>query len=174
MSASSDQSFARPLILLHGKIPDSPGKLREFDQVGASRNRLATTLRHVAASIKPDYQTTDILGFLMVAGMAFHSSPRMRHVLVIHSDMRQSATPLGIERAQIVPLKAALAKVERQRLFADLAGVDVFIYGVHAIGKDVAYWQSLQDFWKAYFERCHATLREFSMMRDTPSLAEMR
>lgn len=110
----------------------------------------------------------------MTAGMAFHSSPHKRHVLVIHSDMRQSATPLDIEHVRIVPVTAALAMVERQRLFANLAGVDVFIYGVHAVGKDIAYWQSLRDFWTAYFGRCHSTLREFSMMRDTPNFAGLR
>jgi hypothetical protein len=42
------------------------------------------------------------------------------------------------------------------------------------VGKDIAYWQSLRNFWTAYFERCHATLRAFSMMRDTPDLTESR
>jgi hypothetical protein len=172
--AISDQSFARPLVLMAGEIPNSPGKLREYDQITATRNRLAATLRRVAPSIKPDYQRTDILGFLMVTGMAFRNTPRMRRVLVIHSDMRQSAQPLDIEHARVVPVTAALAMVDREHLFAELSGVEVFVYGVHAMGKDIAYWQSLRDFWTAYFERCHATLRAFSMMRDTPNLAESR
>ena len=98
----------------------------------------------------------------------------MRHVLVIHSDMRQSARPLDIERPQAVPVKTALAAVARQNLFADLSGVDVFIYGVHAVGKDVRYWQSLRDFWAAYFDRCHATLRAYSLTREIPNLSQAR
>lgn len=170
----SDQSFARPLVLVTGGIPASPGKLHEYDQIAAARNRLAATIRHVAQSVKPDYPKTDLLGFLMVAGMAFGNTPRMRHVLVIHSDMRQSAQPLDIESTQVIPVKAALAMVDRTHLFAELSGVEVYIYGVHAVGKDIAYWQSLREFWTAYFERCHATLRAFSMMRDTPNLSESR
>ena len=165
---------ARPLILMTGEIPKSPGTLREYDRIVAARNRLAARLRHVGPSIKPDYQTTDILGFLMAAGMELGNTPYLRRVLVIHSDMRQSTPPLDIERVQVVPVAAALATVDRQHLFADLSGVEVFIYGVHAVGKDVAYWQSLRDFWTAYFERSHATLRAFSMMRDTPNLIESR
>ena len=95
----------------------------------------------------------------------------MRHVLVIHSDMRQSASPLDIEHARVVPMRAALATVDRQHLFAELSGVEVFIYGVHAVGKDFAYWQSLREFWAAYFERCHANVRAFSLMREMPNLA---
>ncbi len=170
VSGISDQSFARPLILMTGEIPNNRGKLREYDQISAARNRLAATLLRVGPSIKPDFQTTDILGFLVAAGMAFRNTPHMRHVLTIHSDMRQSAPPLDIERARVVPVAAALATVDRQRLFAELSGVEVFIYGVHAVGKDIAYWQSLREFWTAYFDRCHATLRAFSMMRDTPGL----
>jgi hypothetical protein len=174
VSAISDQSFSRPFTLLTGEIPTGPGKLREYDQIVAARSRLGAMLRRVGPSIKPDYQTTDILGYLIAAGLAFRNTPNMRHVLVIHSDMRQSAPPLDIEAAQVVPVTAALATVDRQHLFAELSGVEVFIYGVHAGGKDIAYWQSLRDFWAAYFERCHATLRAFSMMRETPNLAESR
>jgi hypothetical protein len=174
VSAISDQSFARPLIMMTGEIPSTRGKLREYDQIVATRNHLAARLRQVAPSIKPDYQTTDILGFLIAAGMAFQNTPHMRHVLTIHSDMRQSAAPLDIEHTLVVPVAAALATIDERHLFADLSGVDVFIYGVHAVGKDVAYWQSLRDFWTAYFERCHANLRAFSMARETPNLSESR
>jgi hypothetical protein len=170
VAAISDESFARPLVLLIGQVPNGPGKLREYDQVAAARNRLAASMRRIGASVEPRYQSTDILGFLILAGMAFQKTPNMRHVLLIHSDMRQSAAPLDIEHVQIVPLAASLSTVDRQHLFADLSGVEVYVAGAHAVGKDIAYWQSLKDFWSAYFERCHATLRAFSMMRDTPDL----
>lgn len=168
----SDQSFSRPLTLLTGEIPNSPGRLSEFDQIAATRNRLVTRLLRTTSSIKPDYQATDILGCLMAAGIAFGNTPHMHHVLVIHSDMRQSATPLNIENDSTVPVVAALRTVAREQLFADLSGVDVFIYGVHAAGKDVRYWRSLREFWAAYFERCHANLHDFSPTRETPKLGQ--
>jgi hypothetical protein len=164
----SDQSFARPLILLTGEIPRNPGKLRDYDQIVAARNRLSTSMQRISASIEPRYQSTDIFGFLIVAGMAFRSTPQMRHMLVIHSDMRQSASPVDLEHVNRVAVKNALSTVEDHQLLADLRGVEMFVYGVHAVDKDIQYWQSLRDFWAAYFEHSHATLREFSMMRDTP------
>jgi hypothetical protein len=174
VSAISDQSFARPYVLLSGDIPSDPGKYREYDRIAAARNRLAADLRKIAASTAPTFPSTDILGFLMAAGYAFGNSPRTRHVLVIHSDMRQSARPLDIEHVAAVPVRVALATVARERLFADLAGVDVYVYGVHAVGKDVRYWQSLREFWAAYFEQCHANVRAFSMTREIPDLGESK
>jgi hypothetical protein len=170
----SDQSFARPLVLLTGVIPTTPGKLREYDQIAAARNRLSASVRRIGTSIEPRFQSTDVLGFLIVAGMAFHNTPTLRHVLVIHSDMRQSAAPIDLEHVQRVSLKSSLALVEDHQLISDLQGVEVFVYGAHAIGKDIEYWQSLRDFWTAYFARCHATLRTFSMMREMPDLSLTR
>jgi hypothetical protein len=174
VSAISDQSFARPFVLLTGKIPDTAGPYREYDQIAATRRRLAADLRRIGATSAPNFPSTDILGFLMAQGIAFANSPRMRHVLVVYSDMRQSARPLDIEHVPAVPLGAALATVAREHLFADLTGVEIYIYGVHAVGKDVRYWQSLRDFWAAYFERCHANLRAFSMTRENPDLGGSR
>jgi hypothetical protein len=174
VSAISDQSFARPFVLLSGTIPDTPGQLREYDEIAASRHRLAASLRRIARTTAPNFPSTDILGFLMATGLAFEHTPQMRHVLTMHSDMRQSAAPLDIEHAAVVPVKAALATVEREHLFANLAGVDVYLYGVHAVGKDVRYWQSLREFWTAYFDRCHANVRAFSMTRETPDFNRAR
>lgn len=174
VSAISDQSFARPFLLLSGTIPDNPGPLKEYDEIIAARHRLAAMLRTIAAATAPNYPSTDILGFLMAAGITFHNTPHMRHVLVLHSDMRQSARPLDIEHIPAVAVSAALGTVAREHLFADLTGVEVYIYGVHAVGKDVRYWQSLRDFWAAYFERCHANLRAFSMTRENPDFSESR
>jgi len=170
----SDESFSRPFILLTGLVPNDSGKLREYDQIAAARNRLAASVRRIGGSIEPRFQTTDLLGFLMFAGMAFESAPHMRRVLVIHSDMRQSARPLDIEHVPVISAEGALRTVEEGHLIPDLSGVEVFVYGVHAVGKDIRYWQSLREFWAAYFLRCHATLRSFSMMRDTPNLGTSR
>jgi hypothetical protein len=174
VSAISDQSFARPLVLLAGKIPNTPGQYREYDQIAAARRRLAADLRRIGESTAPNFPSTDILGFLMAQGITFGNSPRMRHVLVVYSDMRQSARPLDIEHVPAVPVNVALATVAREHLFADLTGVEIYIYGVHAVGKDVRYWQSLREFWSAYFERCHANLRTYSMTRENPNLGGSR
>lgn len=170
----SDESFSRPLILLTGLIPSDPGKLPEYDEIAAARNRLSKSLRRIGSAIEPRFQSTDILGFLVFAGMVFDSAPSMRRVLVIHSDMRQSAQPLDLEHVPVIQVENALGTVQDGHLIPDLSGVEVFVYGVHAVGKDIRYWQSLREFWTAYFTRCHARLRAFSMMRDVPNLAAAR
>ena len=72
----SDESFAQPLVLLTGQLPNSPGKLREYDQIAAARNRLSASVRRIGVSLEPRFQSTDILGFLVLASMAFRTPPR--------------------------------------------------------------------------------------------------
>ena len=95
-------------------------------------------------------------------------------MILIYSDMRQSAAPIDLEHVERVSVKHALMMVEDHQLLADLQGVEVYVYGAHAVGKDIPYWQSLQEFWAAYFERCNATLRGFSMMREIPNVSRPR
>jgi hypothetical protein len=170
----SDQSFSRPFILFTGKLPTDAGKLREHDQILAARNRFAAAIRRMGGTIEPRFQATDILGFLILAGMGFHDTPKMRHTVLLLSDMRQSASPIDIEHVGRVPVNSALAQIADHQLFADLQGAQVFVLGAHAVGKDLQYWQSLRDFWAAYFARCHATLSVFSTMRETPDLNERK
>jgi hypothetical protein len=88
--------------------------------------------------------------------------------------MRHSAPPPNIEAPAVVPVASALRTVERQNQIADLRGVDVYAYGVHAARKDVAYWQSLRAFWTQYFAKSGAVLKCFSMMRDVTDLGGER
>jgi hypothetical protein len=64
--------------------------------------------------------------------------------------------------------------IQQQHVFADLRGVDVYFLGVHAVGKDVKYWQSLQVFYGDYFKACGASLRIFSVSRDMPDFLSER
>ncbi len=111
---------------------------------------------------------------MLIAGEAFRESPKTRNALWIFGDMRQSAPPVDIEHALTVPSAAALRTAEHANLIADLSGVDVYVLGVHGAGRSVHYWQSLRDFWATYFEKCHANLREFSMMRDVRDFAPVQ
>jgi hypothetical protein len=170
----TDQSFSRPFILLTDVLPTDPGKLREYDQIAAARNRVAAAVRRIGGTVEPQFQTTDILGFLILAGMGFRDTPKMRHTVLLLSDMRQSAAPIDIEHVGRVPSNSSLAQIAEHLLFADLQGALIYVYGAHAIGKDLQYWQSLRDFWAAYFARCHATLCTFSTMRETPDFNERK
>jgi hypothetical protein len=77
-----------------------------------------------------------VIGFLTVAADLLHE------VIVIFSDMRRSVPPPDIAPPDSCPPPRHC--------------------GVHAAGKDIAYWQSLRAFWEGYFAKAGATLKGFS------------
>ena len=164
----TDQSFSRPLILLSGELPEDRGPLAFVDRIEVARRRLAAATRDLGRSEPPKYAQTDVIGFLIVAGDLLHEESGRRKVLVIFSDMRHSAPPPNIESPRLVPVAGALRAVEARHEIADLRAVDVYVYGVHAAGKDIPYWQSLRAFWEQYFAKAGATLKCFSVMREVP------
>ena len=166
----TDQSFSLPLILLTGQIPKDRGPLEFIDQVAVARKRSAAEMRAIGSSTPPTYARTDVIGFLLLAADLLHQPTQSRKVLVIFSDMRHSAPPPNIDSPALVPVASALQTVERHNQIADLHGIDVYVYGVHDAGKDVAYWQSIRSFWTQYFAKSGATLKAFSMMRDVVNL----
>ena len=166
----TDQSFSRPLVMLSGDIPDDRGPLAFVDRIETARRRLAAAMRDLGRNAPPKYPQTDVIGFLIVAGDLLHEEPRGRKVLVMFSDMRHSAPPPNIESPRLVPVAGALRAVEARHEIADLRAVNVYVYGVHAAGKDIPYWQSLRAFWEQYFAKAGATLKCFSMMREVPSM----
>jgi hypothetical protein len=170
----TDQSFSRPLVLLAGQLPKDRGPLEFIDEVAVARKRFAAEMLAAGRATRAKYPETDVIGFLLVAGDLLRESPQSRTALVMFSDMRHSAPPPNIELPAVVPVAAAITTVERQHQIADLRGVDVYVYGVHAVGKDVAYWQSLRAFWTQYFARSGAALKCFSMMRDVTDLGGAR
>ena len=170
----TDQSFSRPLILLAGQLPRDRGPLEFIDRVAVARKKSAADMRAVGRATPPKYAQTDVIGFLLVAADLLHQSPQARKVLVIFSDMRHSAPPPNIEVPMVVPVASALRTVEGQNQIADLRNVDVYVYGVHAAGKNVAYWQSLRAFWTQYFAKSGAALKCFSMMRDVMDVGGVR
>ena len=80
---------------------------------------------------------------------------------------------VGLAAKRITP-RVSLGTTVLAALLPDLRGVDVYIYGVHAIGKDIPYWLSLRDFYTAYFKESGANLQVFSMLRDTPDFNQVR
>jgi hypothetical protein len=125
--------------------------------------------RERSERLTPSCAKTDILGALFIASEVFHESPGgRRKVLVVLSDMRQATGALNLERQAVVQTPAAMRRVAGNKLMADLGGVEVYAEGVDGAGESVAYWQSLHDFWKAYFVQTGATLARYSALRGVP------
>lgn len=166
----TDASFSNPLVLLTGQVPSNRGALGFIDQIQIAKIRLASQFRKAIQSAPANFQQTDVLGFLNLASQVFLEAPHVKPVLVMFCDMRHSLAPVNIEGVKVIA-PAALATVERQHFIADLKGVDVYAYGVHAGKKDLPYWQSLREFWSGYFAKSGANLRAFSIVREVPDFS---
>src|SRR5207245_956402 len=165
----TDRSFAQPDILLSAELSDDSGYFGE--RLQAARLHLVAAFQERAKHMHPASPKTDILGILLVAADLFRPSPGRRNVLVIFSDMRQDTPVLDLEHPKVVSASLAMSKAARERLLPDLHGVEVYVLGVDGAGKDIAYWQTLRDFWTAYFKKTGADLRSYSVLRDISTFA---
>jgi hypothetical protein len=165
----NDRSFSQPYVLLSAQLDANEGYFKE--RISSARRELLQVWQKRCATLISRSQQTDLLGSLIVASQLFHSHTGGANVLVILSDMRHETRSLNLERFSTVPSQAALKKAESAHLVADLKGVDVYALGVDGAGKSVAYWDSLRNFWQAYFREAGASLRAYSMLRELPQLA---
>ena len=166
----TDRSFAQPDVLLSAELSDDPGYFGE--RLQAARLRLVAAFREHAKHMQPTSPKTDILGTLLVAADLFRPSPGRRNVLVIFSDMRQDMPVLDLEHPKVVSASLAISKAERERLLPDLHGIEVYVLGVDGAGKDIAYWQTLRDFWTAYFKKTGANLKTYTVLRELTGLTQ--
>jgi hypothetical protein len=166
----TDRSFTEPYVLLSAQLDGNEGYFHE--RIASARHQLVLAWNKRCASLISRFQRTDLLGALVVSGQLFKSREGWRNVLVLLSDMRQETKTLNLARSATVPSRAALEVAQRNALLADLKDVDVYVLGVDGAGKTVAYWDSLHQFWIEYFQACHARLRTYSMLRDTPDELE--
>ena len=165
----TDDSFATPYIILSAELAGDEGYFKE--RLANGRAALLHAWQERSARLAPSYAQTDILGALLIASEVFHESPDgRRKVLLVLSDMKQATHALNLERQPSVQTAVAMQQVANSKLLADLHGVDVYAEGVDGAGESVAYWQSLHDFWSAYFARAGATVKGYSVLRNVPEL----
>lgn len=159
----TDQSFARPYILLSASVTDDPGYFAE--RLEKARAELIRRWKNRSANLKPDYRSTDILGALVIAGQLFdESSSASLRVLVVFSDMRHATRDVNLESPLIVP---AFAGLEHSRAvpLVHLRGTNVYLLGVGGSGKTAEYWQGLERFWRDYFMTAGSTVCSYSPLR---------
>jgi hypothetical protein len=167
--AITDNSFAQPYILLSAEVADDEGYFKE--RLAGAREQLVRAWQQRMAHLQPRAQQTDVLGALIVAAQIFQHTPRQgRRILVLYSDMRHATPGLNLETPVIIPVSQALEATEHRRLLADLKGVDVYALGVDGAKEEVAQWESLRQYWVAYFQKVGADLKGYSIIRDPPEL----
>lgn len=165
----TDKSFSEPYILLSARVPDDPGYFGE--KLQAAHRQLIALWKRRSAQLQPNFKHTDILGALLTAEHIFSESPQAQQkVLVIFSDMRHSTAELDFESGNSVPSFTQWKQRPNAVPVPTLQGVQVYVLGVDGAGKSIGYWQSLKAFWNGYFESAGAALRNYSVLRDLPSL----
>jgi hypothetical protein len=162
----TDRSFAQPYVLLSARLDSNEGYFKE--RIENAHQQLLATWQKRSQSLVDNFKQTDLLGALVMASQVFEPKEGHRNVLVIFSDMRHETRSLNFSRLAVVPVQSTLGKIERGGLIPDLNGIDVYVLGVDAAGKSVGYWNSLRDFWLAYFGKAGAKVRAYSMLRDLP------
>jgi hypothetical protein len=160
----TDKSFVQPDILLSAAIPSDAGYFSE--RLNSARSELIHAWKARSSRLKPEYRSTDIIGVLLVASQIFgqHSDANNK-MLVIFSDMRHRTPDLDIESPLQVP-SISLVRRKSDISFADLHGVHVRVLGVDGAGKQIAYWQSLRQFWTDYFRTSGASLESYTVLRE--------
>lgn len=162
----TDRSFAQPYVLLSAQLDSNEGYFKE--RIRNAHQQLLTAWQKRSQSLVENFKQTDLLGALVMSSQVFEPKAGHRNVLVIFSDMRHETRSLNLARLLVIPVQPTLGKVERGGLVADLNGIEVYVLGVDAAGKSVGYWNSLRDFWQAYFGKAGAKVRAYSMLREVP------
>jgi len=155
--------------LLSAQVANDPAYFGE--RLSAARQQLARACQERSVHLEPTALRTDILGALLVASQLFQDvTDGERKVLVVYSDTRQATPVLNLEAPAVISVNSALRKIGKAESIPDLRGVEVCALGVDAAGKDAAQWESLRQFWVAYFQQAGANLRCYSLLRDPPTL----
>jgi hypothetical protein len=166
----TENSFSQPYTLLSAEISNEQGYFGE--RLTAARQQLIRAWQKRSAQLEPSARSTDVFGALLVASALFRETTptHPRKVLVLYSDMRNVTQGLDLESPATIRVDAVLAMVERHKLLTDLSGIEVFVLGADAVGKRVTQWESLRQFWMAYFKRARATLSGYSLLCEPPQL----
>jgi hypothetical protein len=160
----TEDSFKRPYIIMNKKLAAEAGYFEEILLEG--KQILLKEWKELSKGLKSDAQRSDIFGAISLASHLFQNDRNMSKLLIIFSDMRQRDRRFNFEKLPSIDLNL-LQQAEKEGLISglNLTGVKVYVLGVHTIGKDQKYWESLKKYWEQYFKKANADLRAFTMER---------
>jgi hypothetical protein len=170
MIGITDRSYINPLVLLDARTSLDAGVFAS--RLKSAHQTLMSEWRKLSRLLKPSFKETDLLGALRYAGEVLARSEAQRKVVVILSDGRQYSAELDLESPKTIDVAKSLSEVEKQGLFVDLKGVEVFFFGAgdHSGKRGTHYTLALRVFWTAFIERSGGTLKVFSTTRDGDAL----
>jgi hypothetical protein len=151
----TDASFSKPLVILHGTLPDDRHPLKP--KLLAAQQSIISEWKSKSRSAARPYKASDIIGAVYHASLLLRGKSSEKW-LVILSDMRNSTKELDIENMPEIDGEKSLNQLGAKGLIPNLTGVHVAVLGVHTTGKTISpiYYQSLENFWRGFFESAHA------------------
>src|SRR5439155_9640521 len=159
----TDSSFQRPFLILQARIGCDPGFFGQ--NLKKARQILLHEWKKRSKALKAGYKQTDVLGITFLAQDLFQQRHSESYELVFYSDMRHVARGLDLESPSRLNVQALLETVKANGWIPCLPNVSVSVLGVHASGKDMAFWQQLKSFWTGFFEISGANIKIFSTQR---------
>ncbi|MCA9733363.1 MAG: hypothetical protein H6696_14455 [Deferribacteres bacterium] len=163
--AINEASFAKPLMLVHGKIPQDNHPLKSKSL--SARERLAKQWRQQSQILKLNAKQTDIIGALNYCALLF-TDDEAEKLIILLSDMRQSSAVLNLERKSAVDAKRNVEFLKKKGLIPDLKDVKAVVLGAHTVGRtvDPVYYKKLHLFWDAFFTEAGAKMTVYRTDRN--------
>jgi hypothetical protein len=151
----TDASFSKPLVILHGALPEDRHPLKP--KLLAAQQSMISEWKSKSRSSTRPYKASDVIGAVYHASLLLRGKSAEKWIIIL-SDMRNSTKEFDIENVPEIDREKNLSQLGAKGLIPNLTGVNVAILGVHTTGKAVRplYYQSLENFWRAFFEKAHA------------------
>lgn len=151
----TDASFSKPLVILHGTLPDDRHPLKP--KLLAAQQGIISEWKSKSRSLARPYKASDIIGSICHASLLLRRKSSEKWMIIL-SDMRNSTKELDIENVPEIGREKILTQLGAKGLIPNLTGVNVAVLSVHTTGKAISpiYYQSLENFWQGFFEIAHA------------------
>lgn len=156
----TDASFSKPLVLLHGTLPDDRHPLKP--KLLAAQQSMSSAWKSKTRSLARPYKASDIIGAVYHASLLLRGKSSEKWMIIL-SDMRNSTPELNIENVPEIDREKSLSQLGAKGLIPNLTGVNVAVLGVHTTGKAISpiYYQSLENFWRGFFDKAQAEVVTF-------------
>lgn len=154
----TEKSFEHPYIIIERTLPTEQGFFKE--KLAKAKLELIRSWEEL--DLEANAEVTDLFGAISLAANLYPHNAKSKKLIIL-SDMRECAR-YDLEKPSIIDLKI-LSKVEEDGLIPSLKDVNVYVLGVHTVGKSEAYYETLKDFWLHYFQKAGANIVTYSMDR---------
>lgn len=155
----TEDSLEKPYFLLEERLMSEKGAFGEK----AARAKLTVMEKWQKMNPEAAANETDIFSALALVSFLFKSRQGKKE-LVVFSDLRASVG-FDLERPEFIN-DDVFNRVKKRGLIPALEGVDCWLLGVSPCGKTSRYLESLERFWRRYFEAARARIVSFSIDRE--------